>query len=63
MSIRDVILKCLFAMLSRALLSGGGLEVLVGGVLVAVHLHVRHVPLLGAGALVNLHEALENEKN
>ena len=39
--------------------AGAGLEVLVGGVFVAVHLHAGHVPLLGAGGLVDLDETLQ----
>ena len=37
------------------------LEVLVRGVLVAVHLHARHVLLLRTRCLVHLDEALEKE--
>ena len=45
---------------SRALLRRR-LEVLVRGVLVAVHLHARRVLLLRTRCLVNLDEALENK--
>ena len=38
------------------------LEVLVRGVLVAVHLHARHVLLLWTRCLVHLDEALENRQ-
>ncbi len=37
----------------------GSLEVLVSGILVAVHLHVGDVALLGAGGLIDLNESLE----
>ena len=40
-------------------LGGRGLEIFVGRVLVSVHLHAGHVPLLGTGGLVHLDEALE----
>ena len=39
-----------------------GLEVLVRGVLVAVHLHARHVLLLRARRLIHLDEALQNAR-
>jgi hypothetical protein len=36
------------------------LKVFVGGILIAIDLHVRHMPLFRGGCLVHLYKTLQN---